>query len=307
MPSLALGTGEVTLLELTSAYAVFANKGEHVEPTLIRRVESATGEVLYRARSTTRHVVSEDTAYLVTNMLSDVISAARRQHPPPRLHRAGRRQDGHDGSGRRRVVRGIHAAFGGRRVDRLRRSTRNPQRRVRQHDRGTGVGIIHEGRRRQSARRGRRASRPEQFEMPAGLEKVAYCPISGEPAGRYCHLAQQPRARIVVTTDPVTGIPMATNMASAEDESTAPAPAVYYDLARITDGTPHCSVHADWRPSDPPAYRAAEDSDDVSIDCDRSDCLHRLSRLHRLNRLIYSGMRRRGIRRRHTSGRRYSY
>jgi membrane peptidoglycan carboxypeptidase len=40
---------------------------------LIRRVESASGEVLYRARSATRHVVSEDTAYLITNILSDVI------------------------------------------------------------------------------------------------------------------------------------------------------------------------------------------------------------------------------------------
>ncbi len=55
---------------------MFANKGEHVEPTLIRRVESAAGEVLYRARSATRHVVSEDTAYLITNMLSDVIQRA---------------------------------------------------------------------------------------------------------------------------------------------------------------------------------------------------------------------------------------
>ena len=98
VPSLALGTGEVTLLELTSAYAVFANKGEYVEPTLIRRVESASGEVLYRARSATRHVVSEDTAYLITNMLSDVIQRGTgEQRAPSRLHRAGGGQDGHDG------------------------------------------------------------------------------------------------------------------------------------------------------------------------------------------------------------------
>lgn len=46
-PSLALGTSEVTLAELTGAYASFANGGRRVEPHAIRRVRTASGRVLY--------------------------------------------------------------------------------------------------------------------------------------------------------------------------------------------------------------------------------------------------------------------
>jgi penicillin-binding protein 1A len=74
VPSLALGSGEVTLMELTSAYSVFANQGVRVNPTLIRRVESANGEVLFRADPNRHRVIREETAFLITNMLSDVIA-----------------------------------------------------------------------------------------------------------------------------------------------------------------------------------------------------------------------------------------
>jgi len=47
-PSLALGTAEVTLLDLTGAYAVFANMGRDAEPYAVRRVTADGGQVLYR-------------------------------------------------------------------------------------------------------------------------------------------------------------------------------------------------------------------------------------------------------------------
>ena len=47
-PSIALGTSEVTLLELTSAYAVFANRGSGVWPYAIEEIREASGRVLYR-------------------------------------------------------------------------------------------------------------------------------------------------------------------------------------------------------------------------------------------------------------------
>jgi penicillin-binding protein 1A len=47
VPSIALGTQEVSLLELTGAYAPFANGGIGVIPTVITRIETATGKVLY--------------------------------------------------------------------------------------------------------------------------------------------------------------------------------------------------------------------------------------------------------------------
>lgn len=58
-PSIALGTAEVTLLELTGAYAPFANGGQGVLPYIITRVRSGDGKVIYqRRRSTTGQVVA---------------------------------------------------------------------------------------------------------------------------------------------------------------------------------------------------------------------------------------------------------
>ena len=74
VPSLALGSGEVTLMSMTAGYAAFANGGMRPNPILIRRVETAEGEVLFQAAPQTERAVSEATAYLVTAMLSDVIN-----------------------------------------------------------------------------------------------------------------------------------------------------------------------------------------------------------------------------------------
>ena len=73
--SLALGSGEVTLLSLTSGFGAFANKGELAAPSLIRRVTSSEGEVLYESMVETTHAVSPTTAFLITSMLQDVINA----------------------------------------------------------------------------------------------------------------------------------------------------------------------------------------------------------------------------------------
>jgi membrane peptidoglycan carboxypeptidase len=74
VPSLALGTGEVTLLEMVSAYGARANEGVWTRPTLITRVEDATGAVLYAAPFDQRRAVSTGTAYLMNSMMSDVVN-----------------------------------------------------------------------------------------------------------------------------------------------------------------------------------------------------------------------------------------
>jgi penicillin-binding protein 1A len=74
VPSLALGTGEVSLLDLTSAYTAFANGGILQAPTIVRRVEDSDGRVLYRGDTIGRRVLSEATAYLMASMLSDVVN-----------------------------------------------------------------------------------------------------------------------------------------------------------------------------------------------------------------------------------------
>ncbi len=70
--ALTLGGGEVTLLQLTSAYGALATGGVRVDPILVARVVSADGQVLYEAPSPARErVLDERVAWLVTDVLAD--------------------------------------------------------------------------------------------------------------------------------------------------------------------------------------------------------------------------------------------
>ncbi len=72
-PSIALGTEEVSPLQMAGAYGAFANAGEFVRPHLISRIEAGDGEVVHRADTSGERVMSAATAYLVTQALSDVV------------------------------------------------------------------------------------------------------------------------------------------------------------------------------------------------------------------------------------------
>jgi len=73
VPSLALGVAETSLLELTAAYAVFADGGVRRPPDLVVAVASPTGEMLYAAPPTEERVLSPEVAYLMTHLLEGVI------------------------------------------------------------------------------------------------------------------------------------------------------------------------------------------------------------------------------------------
>jgi len=73
VPSLALGSGEVTLFDMTSAYGAFAAEGQWHKPSLIRRVEDLDGSVLFKAEDMPVQAVRADTAFLMTSMLQEVI------------------------------------------------------------------------------------------------------------------------------------------------------------------------------------------------------------------------------------------
>ena len=75
MPSLALGTGEVTLLELTAAYSAFANRGSVASPRLVLRVEDQSGTTVWFAEERHIQAISSTTAYLMSSMLSDVVTS----------------------------------------------------------------------------------------------------------------------------------------------------------------------------------------------------------------------------------------
>jgi penicillin-binding protein 1A len=71
--SIALGSSEVTPLELTSAYSVLANKGIRNDPFFIARVEDKNGTVLEKNTPRPAEVLSEETAAVITSMLQSVI------------------------------------------------------------------------------------------------------------------------------------------------------------------------------------------------------------------------------------------
>lgn len=71
--SLGLGSSSVGLLELTSAYGVLLNQGSRAEPYAIFFVKDNTGKVLELAEPQAHEVISKETAYLITNMMEDVI------------------------------------------------------------------------------------------------------------------------------------------------------------------------------------------------------------------------------------------
>ncbi len=72
-PTLALGTFETTLLELTAAYAGIANQGQWAEPYFIARVRDGDGVVLEERRPRLRQALRPEVAYLATAVLEGVI------------------------------------------------------------------------------------------------------------------------------------------------------------------------------------------------------------------------------------------
>jgi penicillin-binding protein 1A len=101
VPSLALGSGETTLLALSAAYGGFANGGDVPTPMMIRRVEDGSGHLLYEAHEQTKHAINATTAYLMSTMLADVVNAgtaagARSAFKLPAAGKTGTTNDFHD-------------------------------------------------------------------------------------------------------------------------------------------------------------------------------------------------------------------
>ena len=74
-PAIALGAVELTLMEMVGAYAMYANKGLRVDPIMITRIEDKNGTVLKEFSPTTKEVMSEESAYVVLDLLKGVTTA----------------------------------------------------------------------------------------------------------------------------------------------------------------------------------------------------------------------------------------
>ncbi|SDI48520.1 transglycosylase domain-containing protein [Natribacillus halophilus] len=72
--SLALGTSEVNVLELTNAYSPFANGGERVDHRLVERVEDHDGNVLLETEPEREQVFNPDLSYIATDMMKEMFN-----------------------------------------------------------------------------------------------------------------------------------------------------------------------------------------------------------------------------------------
>lgn len=83
VPSIALGTPDISLFEMVGAYSTFVNQGIYVKPVMITRIEDKNGRALYEVVPETQDVISEEAAYVTVNLMQGVTKAgsgARLRH-----------------------------------------------------------------------------------------------------------------------------------------------------------------------------------------------------------------------------------
>lgn len=76
-PSICLGTPELSLMDMTSAYSTFANKGIHNDPIFVTRIENKEGQIIYNAVPNQQKVLPEDYNYVMVDMLKEAASFIR--------------------------------------------------------------------------------------------------------------------------------------------------------------------------------------------------------------------------------------
>jgi penicillin-binding protein 1A len=96
--SLALGVGEVSPLEMTNSFGVFANEGIWVEPIAILKIEDRYGNLIEEFMPESREVISEGTAFIMADMMEDVVdggtaSSVRQWFHRPAAGKTGTTQD----------------------------------------------------------------------------------------------------------------------------------------------------------------------------------------------------------------------
>lgn len=69
--SLALGSGEIPLLQMTSAFSAFANNGERTDPVSILQISDKKGNIIFKKSDNSKIVIDRDIAFLISSILSD--------------------------------------------------------------------------------------------------------------------------------------------------------------------------------------------------------------------------------------------
>ncbi len=79
VPSIALGTPDMTVYEMVGAYGTFANQGVYVKPVMVTRIEDKNGTVLFESSPETKDVLSKEVAYVMTNLMEGVTQSGSGQ------------------------------------------------------------------------------------------------------------------------------------------------------------------------------------------------------------------------------------
>jgi penicillin-binding protein 1A len=186
--SLALGSGEVTLLSLTSAFGAFANDGVLAPPVFVRKVTGADGDVLYEAKAEPRRAVSPATAFLLTSMLQDVVDSGTAWHAREigfRLPAAGKTgttneyRDAWFVGYTPRVAAGVWIGY-------------DTPRTIVSGGYAAELAVPLWARFMMAATR---RDKPEAFRAPSTVTSVAICPVSGHRATDACRHAQPDAVR----------------------------------------------------------------------------------------------------------------
>tara|TARA_B100001175_G_scaffold42469_2_gene31784 strand:+ start:1874 stop:4210 length:2337 start_codon:yes stop_codon:yes gene_type:complete len=72
VPSIALGTPDLSVYEMVAAYSTFANKGVYTKPVMVTKIEDKNGTLLYQFTPESRDVLSEEIAYVIVNLMEGV-------------------------------------------------------------------------------------------------------------------------------------------------------------------------------------------------------------------------------------------
>ena len=241
VPSLALGTGEVTLLELTAAYSAFANAGSVASPRLLLRVEDRSGKTVWRSEERHVQAISATTAYLMSSMLSDVVTsgtATRVRAAGFKLPAGGKTGTTDDYADAWFIGYTPHLLTG------VWFGLDQPAPIMRDGFGGT-VAAPAWARFMAAATKG---AKPDWYRMPSDVEKVRICRLSGMRAGAHCDEASRRRGDAAAAAS--GGRRAAIGRAAARD-GRAPGP----DRLRrpVPDG---CDAVGDLHP---PRSRAAHD------------------------------------------------
>jgi penicillin-binding protein 1A len=73
VPSMFLGTAEITLYEMVAAYSVYANKGVYTSPLIVTRIEDKNGNTIAEFSPRRHDAIDEETAFLMTNLMQNVV------------------------------------------------------------------------------------------------------------------------------------------------------------------------------------------------------------------------------------------